>query len=128
MYRIIGADGREYGPVAIDQLRQWVAEGRAKAQTRVMITGTDVWTTLAELPEFQGAFRPPQTRPKASVLDWLIRGFLALFAFEAARVVVQEARTKTYQCSNCGTVIKAHNQPTLYGCPSGPYHRWTKLA
>src|SRR5438034_6666642 len=52
MYRIIGADGREYGPISLDQLRQWVAEGRANAQTKVLVEGSTEWKQLSELPEF----------------------------------------------------------------------------
>ena len=35
MYKIIGADGNEYGPITTEQLRQWLAEGRVNAQTKV---------------------------------------------------------------------------------------------
>ncbi len=35
MYKIIGADGKEYGPVTSEQVRQWITEGRANAQTKV---------------------------------------------------------------------------------------------
>src|SRR5260370_23171436 len=52
MYRIIGADGREYGLISLDQLRQWVAEGRANAQTKVLLEGTTDWKLLTEFPEF----------------------------------------------------------------------------
>jgi hypothetical protein len=55
MYRIIGADGKEYGPITADQVRQWINEGRANAQTRVLLEGTTEWKTLGELPEFGGA-------------------------------------------------------------------------
>jgi len=51
MYKIIGADGSEYGPVPIDQIRRWIAEGRADAQTKVQIEGGE-WKRLAEFPEF----------------------------------------------------------------------------
>src|SRR5437660_6258428 len=54
MYRIIGADGREYGPISAEQLRQWIAEHRANAQTKVRAEGTIEWKLLAELPEFSG--------------------------------------------------------------------------
>jgi hypothetical protein len=37
MYKIIGADGNEYGPVNDEQIRQWIAEGRANEQTRVRV-------------------------------------------------------------------------------------------
>ena len=52
MYRIIGADGREYGPITADQLRQWIAEGRANAQTKILAEGTTEWKALGEFPEF----------------------------------------------------------------------------
>ncbi len=39
MYKIVGADGREYGPISLEQLRQWIAEGRANALTRVLPEG-----------------------------------------------------------------------------------------
>ena len=39
MYKIIGADGKEYGPITSEQLRQWMAEGRANLQTRVLPEG-----------------------------------------------------------------------------------------
>lgn len=56
MYRIIGADGREYGPISADQLRQWIAENRANATTRVLVEGTTEWKTLGSLPEFSSQF------------------------------------------------------------------------
>ena len=58
MYTIIGADGREYGPVTIGQLRQWVSEGRANAQSPVFAAGAPEWKPLGTLPEFAGQFAP----------------------------------------------------------------------
>src|SRR5512147_565255 len=55
MYKLIGADGREYGPIPAEILRQWIAEGRANAMTRVLPESGTEWRTLAELPEFAGA-------------------------------------------------------------------------
>lgn len=51
MYKIIGADGKEYGPITVEQLRQWIAEGRANTQTRVLLEGTTEWRPLGEIPE-----------------------------------------------------------------------------
>ena len=77
MYRIIGADGREYGPITADQLRQWIAEGRANAQTKVLAEGATEWKTLADFPEFiapppgaaptPGAVPPPPPMPSTPV-------------------------------------------------------------
>lgn len=56
MYRIIGADQKEYGPVSADDLRRWIAEGRANAQTRAWTTGMAEWRPLGSLPEFAALF------------------------------------------------------------------------
>jgi hypothetical protein len=52
MYRIIGADGKEYGPISADVLRQWISQGRANAQTRARLEGTTDWKLLTEFPDF----------------------------------------------------------------------------
>ena len=59
MYQIVGADGRQYGPVSGEQLRQWIAEGRANAQTQAFGEGAAEWKPLGALPEFAGLFAPP---------------------------------------------------------------------
>jgi hypothetical protein len=74
MYKIIGADQREYGPVPVEQVRKWIAEGRANAQTKAWSAGNSEWKTLADFPEFadlltaKGAVAqvPP---PKIGALD-----------------------------------------------------------
>jgi hypothetical protein len=35
MYKVIGADGKEYGPITSYKLQPWIADGRVNAQTRV---------------------------------------------------------------------------------------------
>jgi hypothetical protein len=69
MYRIIGADGKEYGPIPVEQLRQWLAEGRANAQTKVRAEGSTEWRMLSELPEFAAAAAgaPPAIGPTPAV-------------------------------------------------------------
>ncbi len=52
MYRIIGADGREYGPATAEQIREWIAEGRVNAQTKAQVEGTALWKPLVEYLEF----------------------------------------------------------------------------
>ncbi|MCU0785075.1 MAG: DUF4339 domain-containing protein [Verrucomicrobia bacterium] len=66
MYKIIGADGKEYGPITADQLKQWITEGRANAQTKVLAEGGTEWKTLAEIPEFAAA--PPITATPTPVM------------------------------------------------------------
>ena len=67
MYKIIGADGKEYGPVPIDVVRQWLAEGRANAQTRILPDGATEWKALGELPEFQPDLTSATPPPSGTV-------------------------------------------------------------
>jgi hypothetical protein len=61
MYKIIGADLKEYGPVSVEQLRQWVAEGRVNGLTKIQAAGTTEWKRLSEFPEF------PDVLPRATL-------------------------------------------------------------
>ncbi len=63
MYRIIGADGREYGPISTEQMRQWIAEGRLNDATQVLAEGGTEWKPLAQFPEFGGALPLPGALP-----------------------------------------------------------------
>ena len=67
MYKIIGADQKEYGPSSADEIRQWVAEGRANGQTLVQIEGSGEWRPLASYQEFSGLIYhqpPPAASPE----------------------------------------------------------------
>lgn len=55
MYKIIGDDGRPYGPVTAEQLREYIAQGRANAQTMTQLEGATEWKPLAAFPEFADA-------------------------------------------------------------------------
>ena len=59
MYKVIGADQKEYGPVTAEQLRQWIAEGRVSLQTQVLPEGATEWKALGDLPEFAAASPGP---------------------------------------------------------------------
>ena len=59
MYKIIGTDGKEYGPISGEQLRQWIAEGRVESRTPVFVNGAKEWTFVGLLPEFANCFAPP---------------------------------------------------------------------
>ena len=71
MYKILGTDKKEYGPINAETVRQWIADGRADAQTRVQTPGSTEWRTLSELPEFAAALaalRPQPPRVSSSPL------------------------------------------------------------
>jgi len=67
MYRMIGADGREYGPISADQLRQWIGQGRANASTSVLPEGASEWKPLGSLSEFSMLFAAPAPGPTPTV-------------------------------------------------------------
>ncbi|HTA28877.1 MAG TPA: DUF4190 domain-containing protein [Candidatus Cybelea sp.] len=52
MYKILGADQQEYGPVGENELREWISEGRANAQSQVQVEGSTEWRALGTFPEF----------------------------------------------------------------------------
>jgi hypothetical protein len=61
MYRIIGGDGQEYGPISAEQVRQWIAQGRLNAGSQVRADDAVDWQTLGAVPEFADAVsaQPP---------------------------------------------------------------------
>ena len=63
MYKILGADQKEYGPVTLDQVRQWIAEHRLNGQSLARSEGTEGWKPLAQFPEFSPTFAIPMTSP-----------------------------------------------------------------
>jgi len=62
MYRIVGADGRVYGPVVADEIRDWILEGRANAQSHVQAGDTAAWRPLGSYPEFLAALASQNLR------------------------------------------------------------------
>jgi GYF domain 2 len=62
MFKILGGDGKEYGPITVDQIKQWIGEGRANHATMAKAEGTIGWKPLAEYPEFAEALgvKPPE--------------------------------------------------------------------
>jgi hypothetical protein len=58
-YRISGADGTLYGPVDLEQLRQWLAHGRVDERTPVHVEGASTWTYVGLLPELATATAAP---------------------------------------------------------------------
>jgi hypothetical protein len=92
MYRIIGADGKEYGPLSIEQMRKWITEGRINSQTRVQGAGAVEWRPAADFPELgfaptAGSAPPPlpagqpPTQQKGLAITSFVLGLLSLVCF-----------------------------------------------
>jgi hypothetical protein len=92
MYKIIGADGKEYGPVSTEQLHQWLREGRVNSQTQIQPEGAADWQPLSALPEFAAELSPSAATPPPGVtptgqaktsgmaITSLVLGILGLFS------------------------------------------------
>ena len=64
MYKIIGADGKEYGPVSAELLRDWIQQGRVSLQTQARPEGVTDWKPLSSFPEFNAiSAAPPLMSP-----------------------------------------------------------------
>jgi hypothetical protein len=59
MYKAIGGDGKPYGPVSAEQLKQWYLEGRVNGQTQICAEGAAEWKPLSDVPELQALLRTP---------------------------------------------------------------------
>src|SRR3989442_6088652 len=55
MYKIQGADQRQYGPVSADVVRQWIAQGRILGTTLIHAEGATDWRPALQFPEFAEA-------------------------------------------------------------------------
>jgi hypothetical protein len=55
MYKILGGDGKQYGPIPAETLREWIQQGRANAETQVLAEGATSWQALGTVAEFADA-------------------------------------------------------------------------
>jgi len=69
MFTIIGGDGKEYGPVSVEQVREWLASGRANLDTRAKHIGYEQWKRLGDFDEFapQPLSAPPMIEGSPAV-------------------------------------------------------------
>jgi uncharacterized RDD family membrane protein YckC len=52
-YKIIGVDGVEYGPVALDELKRWVMDGRVAGGTHVWRSDLSKWSPASGYVELE---------------------------------------------------------------------------
>ena len=70
MYKIVGVDGQQYGPVSAEEIRRWIADKRANAQTLVQMEGAQEWKPLISFSEFASELKsvpPPIAPPPTAV-------------------------------------------------------------
>lgn len=82
-YIVMGDDGKEYGPVSAQQIRDWMAEGRLERKTPVKPDNAKDWVFLEMLPEFNSALNkipPPKIKARCSRVLMVIILLLGLGA------------------------------------------------
>jgi hypothetical protein len=57
-YTVRGADGKEYGPVNLDQITGWIHEGRLQPQQEVRRSDVDYWVPAGDYTELKSLFGP----------------------------------------------------------------------
>jgi hypothetical protein len=77
-YKIIGADLREYGPVDVVEIREWIDEGRADANTLIREVDDSQWIKLRDLPDVADALpNVAATRPGGTLqVNYLVPAIL----------------------------------------------------
>ncbi len=65
MFTILGADGKEYGPVTTAKIHEWINGGRANLSTKARRDGETDWKTLGDFAEFNAAPAPAAATPAA---------------------------------------------------------------
>lgn len=80
MYKIIGGDGQEYGPITEADLRKWIAEGRLNAQSLAKAESDANFRPLSTFSEFAEALGTAATAygapaPTLQAVDWRTRDY-----------------------------------------------------
>ena len=111
MYKIIGGDQREYGPVTADELRHWIAEGRLSSQSLVQAEGNSEWRPLSTFPEFAEALQAQAgqaslagpTSPPPITSTW------------SAQVLARQPEVQIGRCLGQSWVLLTANFGVLFG-------------
>ena len=61
MFKIIGADQKQYGPLSQVQIRQWIIDGRLNEHTQAQREDSSDWQPLSTFDEFADIFHPNET-------------------------------------------------------------------
>src|SRR5262245_5394026 len=110
MYKIIGGDQKQYGPVTTDEVRAWIADGRLNAQTLAWAEGEPDWKPLGAFPEFADALRA-KAAPTVGV-PAVPPGMAPIFA---AEILARPPRLQIGQCLSRSWVLVKQNFGVLFG-------------
>jgi len=72
MFFIVGADAQQYGPSSVEEVREWIQQGRADRNTLARREGETNWQPLGSFPEFASVLvqqMEPLLPPKVKTLQ-----------------------------------------------------------
>jgi hypothetical protein len=67
-YTVRGADGREYGPVSLEQITAWSREGRIMAQNEIRRNDMEHWAAAGDFIELKDVFAPATSSSVATAV------------------------------------------------------------
>jgi hypothetical protein len=85
MYKIVGTDRKEYGPVTSERVREWIAQGRANGETIARFE-EGPWKPLSTFPEFADALRGMAPPPLAQGYGGTIPGAIPAYQVTGAEI------------------------------------------
>jgi uncharacterized RDD family membrane protein YckC len=105
-YKIIGGDGREYGPATLDELKSWIRDGRVAGATPIWRSDTGLWSPASHFAELRGdlaqviaaaglaaaaAARPAGfwARLGAYIVDRIVMSIVCGFVWESITTLMQ---------------------------------------
>lgn len=113
-YKIIGSDLQEYSPVELEEVREWIREGRADSNTLVCEIGEKQWVRLCDASIFSGDLLKDQKDQKDRVIqiNYLVPAILCTIfcclPFGIAGILfAAQANSKTQQGDYDGANIAA---------------------
>ena len=113
MYKIIGGDGKEYGPVNADDLRRWIAEGRLNGQSQVKPEGATDWVPLGALAEFAEVLRA-QERPQIVAATGQPMPPVSIEAWKA-QILARQAHVRIGHCLASSWRLVTANFGLIFG-------------
>jgi hypothetical protein len=66
-YRMVGSDGKVYGPVPLDELQRWIHEGRVGPDTSIHRNDSAAWQPASSFPELGLAPTPTAPQPQTAI-------------------------------------------------------------
>jgi hypothetical protein len=125
MFTILGADGKEYGPVPAGKIHEWINGGRANLSTKAKRADEGVWKTLGEFAEFSAPPAPPApAEPPVPPAVPAGSPFTAPSPAAAPAPASGSVDTKVYAQIYAAELIARAAPLDIFGCLSRSFELW----